>query len=683
MSAVTADDPRAAAASHSPSAAKLFRPDIEGLRALAVLGVIAFHFGMSDLPGGFVGVDIFFVISGYLITQHLVQELDKHGTVDLWAFYARRARRLLPASIFVILATLAAGYFILAPSEQQLYAKGALFASTYIINIWLIRWSLDYFAPDASNNPFIHFWSLSVEEQFYLAWPALLLVVARFMSGTRRLALLMVAVGALSLAACAWLTEVSQPWAFYFSPFRAWEFAFGGLASMAMTQRWARGFFLSPLLGWVGLVLIGWAYLTVSEEMSFPGFIAVVPAAGTVLVLLAGARQSRWGPAALLSLAPCQWVGKLSYSLYLWHWPVIVYAAMLKPDLSLLDRVLLLALTFALSLLTYLALENPIRRNGWLIAGTGRSLGLAALLTASGAVVAYASATVAARSFSPELRTITQSAERQSVVRRSDPGCVVDFATVKPKPCVFGAPSARDTVVLFGDSHADHWSSPLDEIAKREDFRLVTYLKSSCRATRLTTHSWRLKRDYTECDEWRELAIKQIVEMKPRLVIISQLSISHLEEEIEDPEERPLRKKQWADGIGSTVGALSDAGINVVYLRDVPTHSTYIDKCVARAVWQKRSPSVCDTPRAAAADDRNSAIEKGIVTRIRNARYVDMTAHFCGETRCYAMVDGRLAFRDRHHIATPFAESLAEPLERAIFGDRVASDATQRVRRRL
>src|SRR5262245_59701480 len=179
---------------------KQFRPDIEGLRALAVLGVVAFHFGMTSLPGGFAGVDIFFVISGYLITQLLQQEIARHGTVNLWAFYARRARRLLPASVLVILATLAIGYFILAPSEQQLYSKGALFAATYVINLWLIRWSLDYFAQDASNNPFIHFWSLSVEEQFYFVWPALLLLFSRLRLGRHGVPLAIAAVAAVSFA---------------------------------------------------------------------------------------------------------------------------------------------------------------------------------------------------------------------------------------------------------------------------------------------------------------------------------------------------------------------------------------------------------------------------------------------------------------------------------------------------
>lgn len=220
-----------------------FRPDIEGLRALAVAGVIAFHFGFTGLPGGLTGVDIFFVISGYLITKHLLAEITETGRLNLWRFYARRARRLLPASLFVILATLVAGAFILSPEEQSLYSKGAMFASAYMINLWLIRWSFDYFAADTASNPFVHFWSLSVEEQFYVAWPALLVLAAWLRPGKRGAILVIGIAGLVSFAVCAWLTTVSQPWAFYFSPLRAWEFAAGGLASMVPQQVWqtARG----------------------------------------------------------------------------------------------------------------------------------------------------------------------------------------------------------------------------------------------------------------------------------------------------------------------------------------------------------------------------------------------------------------------------------------------------------
>ncbi len=509
-----------------------FRPDIEGLRALAVSGVVAFHFGLSDLPGGFTGVDIFFVISGYLITGQLLREIAEDGRLDLWRFYARRARRLLPASLFVIFATLVAGYFILSPDEQALYSKGAMYASAYAINFWLIRWSFDYFAPDAANNPFIHFWSLSVEEQFYLVWPVLLLLAAWLRPGRRTVILVIGLAGVVSFAVCAWLTTVSQPWAFYFSPLRAWEFAAGGLATMGPARFWRDRPRLSAAQSCLGLALIAGAYLMVSEDSPFPGVIALVPVAGTVLVLLSGSGASRSAaqnlPISVLALPPLQWLGKLSYSLYLWHWPVIVYATMMVPDLSWPGRLACAALTLALSIFTYHWIENPIRRNSWLMAGAARALVPAVMLTGAGVVVAYGNARFAEHNLSPEQRVIASSAAQSSTARATNAGCVLDLETIKPNPCVFGAKDAEHSVVLFGDSHADHWSTPLIEAASKNNYRVVTYLKSSCRASRVTTWNSRLKRDYTECDQWREQSIRDIIALHPSLVVISEFSMGNM-----------------------------------------------------------------------------------------------------------------------------------------------------------
>ncbi|WEX76218.1 acyltransferase [Sinorhizobium numidicum] len=654
-----------------------FRPDIEGLRALAVSGVVAFHFGMTGLPGGFVGVDIFFVISGYLITRHLQQEIAKSGTVNLWRFYARRARRLLPASLFVILTTLLFGYFILSPSEQQFYSKGSLFASAYIINLWLIRWAVDYFASDASNNPFIHFWSLSVEEQFYLVWPALLLLFARFRPGKRGFFVLLAVVAAISFAASWRMTAISQPWAFYFSPFRAWEFAFGGLASMAFPQEWARRFRFSPAMGWLGLGAIAAGYLTVTEEIPFPGTIALVPVLGTVMVLLSGAHEGRAGPRSVLALQPLQQIGKLSYSLYLWHWPVIVYAGILNPELTITDRLLCLAVTLALSLFSYHFIENPIRHNGWLAAKTSRSLGLAALLTATGATLASGSAALATYSLDSSQRVILQSAERKSAAREFDSTCVLEKEEVQPKACEFGAANPKKTIVLFGDSHADHWSTPLKKIVENNGWRLVTYLKSSCSAASVSTWNSVLMRNYAECDQWRSLVFREIASLKPDVVILSQYSSSYVRNDINYISSHQIDVRDWAAGIKRSIETLESAGSDVVLLRDVPLHKSYLDKCVARALWQERSTSVCDTPRGEAVEETIPAAERKVVSEVANASYVDALDLFCNKTTCPAVIDGKLTFRDRHHIATPYAETLAAPLQRAIFGETVVGAVRQ------
>ncbi|BBD40282.1 acyltransferase [Aminobacter sp. Y103A] len=650
-----------------------FRPDIEGLRAIAVSGVIAFHFGMSDLPGGFIGVDIFFVISGYLITRHLMQEIGRSGTVDLWRFYGRRARRLLPASLLVIATTLAAGYFILAPSEQQLYAKGALFASSYVINLWLLRWSFDYFAADTASNPFLHFWSLSVEEQFYLLWPAFLLLVAWFRPGARGIALILGVVALVSFGVSAWMTSESQPWAFYFSPLRAWEFAVGGLVSLVVAERWASGFRFSPVMGWTGIALIAVAYLSVSETDPFPGFLALLPVAGTAMLLLSGARKSAVGPASLLSLPPFQWTGKLSYSLYLWHWPVIVYATILWPDLTLAGRLACLAVTVGLSFLSYRYVENPVRSNGWLSAGSLRSLGLAALLTSLGVTLSFGAAQIAARSVGPEQKLIADSAARSSSARQIDSACVASLEQTKPRSCSLGASKPQKTIVLFGDSHADHWSTPLAKIAETNNWRLVTYLKSSCSVAAVPTWNVRLMRAYSECDAWRQTAMKEIASLKPDAVIVSQFSYSYVENDVNGGLKHLVSRDVWAGGLRASLAALRKTGAEVVLLRDVPVHKSYLDRCVARSLWQGRSSTVCDTPRREAIDERVSKTEQVASAGLDGVRYVDLTELFCNDTTCPAMIGGKLTFRDRHHIATPFAATLAGSMQRAIFGNQVAA----------
>ena len=421
-------------------------------------------------------------------------------------------------------------------------------------------------------------------------------------------------------------------------------------------------------IGWLGVALIAGAYLMVSEEFAFPGFIALVPAAGSVMVLLGGVQESRVGPNAILALGPAQWVGKLSYSLYLWHWPVVVYAAMLVPELTGLHIALLVALTFALSLFSYHFIENPIRRNGWLIAGTARSLGFAALITTTGAAIAYASATLAARNLNadPQQRMIAESAERPSIVRQTDPRLRGRFRRPSsPSP----ACSARRhptrlsccSAICMPTIGRRRWSrSP-----SKDNFRLVTFMKSSCRATRITTRVWSLKRTYTECDDWRELALKQIIAMKPNMVIISQFAISNMYLEVD----RPVRICRAPQGMGRGREIDGRGARAMPASRSSSCATSRSTSAMSTNAWRARSGRAGTVGLRCTAGgcdgDADSAIERDIISKIRNARYVDLTNLFCDATRCHAMIDGKLAFRDRHHIAAPYAASLAPPLERA------------------
>ena len=307
-----------------------FRADVEGLRAVAVLAVVVYHAGLSQVGGGFVGVDVFYVLSGFLITGLLWEELQTTAGLRLGAFYGRRARRLLPAAVLVLMVTLVASWVWLSPLQARGAARDAAAAALYVANYRFALQRTDYLA-DASPSPLQHYWSLGVEEQFYLLWPVLLLVV--FVAGRRlrtpssagAVAVLALA-GAGSLALSLRLTAVSEPWAFFSLPTRAWELAAGGLVALsASTLRRLPGV-AAATLGWLGLEAIAWSMTRFSAATPFPGIAALLPVGGTAAVLAAGCAAPRLGPGRVLGWRPLQAGGKLSYSWYLWHWPPLILA---------------------------------------------------------------------------------------------------------------------------------------------------------------------------------------------------------------------------------------------------------------------------------------------------------------------------------------------------------------------
>ncbi|MBU6316301.1 MAG: acyltransferase family protein, partial [Acidobacteria bacterium] len=362
-----------------------FRPDIEGLRAIAVLLVLLYHAEIPLFGGGFVGVDVFFVLSGFLITSLLLRELGRTGTVSLSNFWARRARRLLPASGLVLLVTLLASRFMLDGLSQGELARDAIAASAFVVNIRFMAAGTDYLTSQLPPSPLLHFWSLAVEEQFYLVWPGLLLLLVRVMRLSRRTLGWVIGVGWLaSFAACVMLTDTSQPWAFFMLPTRAWELltgaalALGGgvLLRIARPQR--------ALLGWVGVMGIVVVALWFDDSMHFPGWIAVLPVVATVLVINAGGSGVPNGPVRLLAAQPLQWVGARSYAIYLWHFPLLVLCERKWGPLSYPTRLSLLVLSVLLAAVSYHLLENPVRHSPLLSAVPARSLLMGAVVVLLG-----------------------------------------------------------------------------------------------------------------------------------------------------------------------------------------------------------------------------------------------------------------------------------------------------------
>jgi len=372
---------------------KTRRTDVEGMRALAVGLVVLNHAGVPWLSGGYIGVDVFFVISGFLITQLLIDEAGERNSIDLRNFWARRARRILPMSILVTLATVVAGLFMLEPGKVRDLSAVGLGALGFCTNIVLFFRTSDYLSGVTAPSSLRHFWSLAVEEQFYLLWPLVVFAAVKFGKAHWRKWLLGVGVvgGLASLITSVVITK-GHPGAGYYLPYsRFWEISAGALLALAGSRFDKIPNMVRAVGGWIGLVAVIASAVMFSESTIFPGYAALLPVAGTVFMLIAG--NAKFGPVSLLSLEPLQSLGARSYSLYLWHWPLLVLAEARFGTPSAWGKAWLVVAALVLSAISYRAIEQPVRHNTWLSAVSIRSLsaaGVAVALSLSAVVVLFA-----------------------------------------------------------------------------------------------------------------------------------------------------------------------------------------------------------------------------------------------------------------------------------------------------
>ena len=563
-----------------------FRPDLEGLRAIAVVLVLLYHAGVAGFGGGYVGVDVFFVLSGFLITGLIVRELEATGTIGLAVFYARRARRLLPAAALALAATVIASAIFLPPIRVGDVAADAAAAALYVSNIRFAMQATDYLGSTQAPSPLLHYWSLSAEEQFYLFWPALLLVATRLGWGSiPRLAVMVGAVIAASLGLSLVLTQVSAPWAFYSLPTRAWELGIGALIAMAALRSVTlpRSAAAASAIAGVSMIVASGAIFDTGTP--FPGTAALLPTAGAALVILAGLGTRLPLPSRLLAVAPLRWLGRISYSLYLWHWPILVIpAAALGSDLPFLARIGLAAATIPIAAASQRWVEEPIRRGRFVGLRSRRSLAAAGALTV---VLAASSLAVSALAGAPagvdatvdpdrQLRgalgsprpdrgsthpgagparpsaslgpTVSPSAfpttapgpvppdlqptiatARDDLPGIYDDGCHADQLATDSPECVYGDAGSTHTLVLFGDSHAAQWFPALERLAIENDWRLISLTKALCAATDHPVWNGPLKRSYSECDAWRAAALERIASERPVIVVIANSKFASFE----------------------------------------------------------------------------------------------------------------------------------------------------------
>ena len=632
-----------------------FRPDIEGLRGIAVMLVVLFHSGVPGLRGGYVGVDVFFVVSGYLITGLIVTEIEKTAAFSVKNFYARRVRRLLPASGLAVVGVVLAGFVLYSPLEQSRYAIWGAYTSLYIGNFMFMRDAVNYFAGPVTHNPFLHTWSLAVEEQFYLLWPALIALISWRSLSRRRLAGWLFAVTVLSLAASIWVTDVRQPWAFFSLPTRAWEFGVGGLGCLLRRED------LSPRQGW--LKLLGWVGLTAllaaghyyhSVRLVFPGYVALVPVLGTLAMLLEGASGAPSILQGMLAWPVMQWLGRLSYSWYLWHWPFLIYAKTCLPELSWRGRLLVAVAALMLAQLTYWFLENPVRLNSFLIARPSLSLGLAVLIPAVGMSVALA----ASHAASVTLSTGQQHQIEVASLVGASHDCVVPLGASGSTECIFGDHGSQTKVVLFGDSHAGQWLPAVNSIAEQKHWELVTLLKANCQVAARQINPEGRATD-TWCEAWEAKALERISALRPVMVVLGESAAA-----VGNPRMSrwPVTPRKWEDGLRVALSKLDATGTKTLVIADIPYASFDVPVCLSRVASAKWGPKSCEITREAGLNQQVRDGERAAVDSDSAARWVDFSGSFCRGSRCETIIDNLVAYRDDNHISETLARHLTPQL---------------------
>ena len=691
----------------TPRVRDRFRRDVEGLRAVAILLVVFYHCRL--IPGGYVGVDVFFVISGFLITGQLVHELQRTGRISLLAFYARRARRILPAATLTTVATVIAAGCLLAPLSALQVFSDARSAALFGANFHFAAQQTNYFDASLAPSPFVHYWSLSVEEQFYALWPLLLLGCALAWTALRRLpalsgrstaadggrprlgliALVLGAVATASLAESILLTGRSPVWAYYSISSRGWELAVGALLALILP--------VSPRIGprvlmgasWLGLGCIVAAAVTFNDLTPFPGYAALLPVAGAAAVIISGSVSSS-SPSAqtLLGTAPFQRVGSCSYSWYLWHWPVLVLApAVLGHSLSRLEALAMVILSLVLALLSYRLIERPSRRiqvvvrRPWLGVGAGAALVATSLAVVSLAGPALASFSVGPAVASPARATVKLTPARLAAYLRegvktrrvpanlvprlskatqdiplvSKNGCLVLDAGTKSPRCVYGDESSHTTVVLFGDSHAAAWFPAMQAISRARHWRLIFVGKAGCPAAEVLVS--RHGGPYNTCVTWRRNAEREIAKLHPALVVMTSGDYLHSAKPVAGVPGG--HGSTWMNGMAATFSDLHKSAGRVVYIADVPRLKQPGAYCVSAHMSDVRA---CTIARRNAYDDPQvRKAEVGLATS-DGITPIDPTSWFCTASRCPVIVGNLLVYRDDQHMIPQWSRFLAPVL---------------------
>jgi len=648
-----------------------FRTDLEGFRGIAIVLVVLFHAGVAAFAGGFIGVDLFFVLSGFFITGGLARELESGGGIDLNEFWGRRMLRLSPPLLLVIVATLAVVMTLYAPIDRPAITGFSRYVAMYAGNIELASRARDYFS--SGDNPLLHSWSLGVEEQFYLLWPLLLLIPGHFIAriedetrSTKPLAIIMVVVGVASFIASMIVTQQAQTWAFYMAPTRVWEFALGGLAALWTRQLGARddkNRSLGALGTTAGVVMIAIALVVFDEGTPYPGYAAALPALGALALIVGGSLAPDSFISGILGASPLRWLGRVSYAWYLWHWPLVGLGGALDPRIGVVGKLAWSAVALGLAWLTYRFVEGSARdgRLSRIPVDRLALYGVAASVAVAG--VGHISLKIAERQTS----TATQERFARAREDRFEKNCWAT-TTESWKPCFAGDTSSPVTVALLGDSHAEHWLGALDRAGRERRWKIDAMVKGGCPVSDAPemTHPRRI-RHYRECAQFREAMIQRIVRIRPAAVVLS--SWDHYIAMDGSSSSWQVTPEQWEAGLRRTYTRLTAAGIRTIVMRDVPRTHFDVPQCLSRRAAGLPFSSPCEYSRSGSLSPLGTRAQDR-AARGLPLRFVDMNDLICPTGTCAPVVNGEVVFTDDNHLTAAFSRSLGSALGERIGNGR-------------
>jgi peptidoglycan/LPS O-acetylase OafA/YrhL len=677
-----------------------FLPHLQGLRAIAVLLVVVYHFWPGRLQGGYIGVDVFFVISGFLITAQLARELERSGRIGLPGFYAKRVRRLLPAAVTVLIFSGLATLFILPLSSLGENLREILASTFYIENWALAANSVDYLAAANEATLVQHYWSLSLEEQFYLIWPLMLLGASwlgvKYWSGKRWNALLalVVTVSILSLAFSIIYTQTNAAQAYFVTFTRMWEFGAGAVLALLPRLRPTKAIW-SNLLGYAGIaVVLGCGYFY-DKATPFPGYAAVLPVLGTMAIILASHREHWYDAGRVLSLRPVSFIGDISYSLYLWHWPLIIIAPFVPGwGLSTINRLVLFVLCFVIAWLTKKFIEDPARSFKPLVRRKPRvtfvfmvaAMAVVSLVVGVTSVVQqpkYDAAAAQLRSTleslpacfgaasgatdglapiepcsNPDLENeVIPSPGFGNADRPQHPDCLVTLNDSSLTTCEFGdtESDAAPRVALIGDSHAYSLLDPIVQLAETNGWHLTTYLKGACPWS--TTAIAGGDAFAASCADWRSKLDTALTSAEPYDAIFTAALADHTL----DADGSAAASE--ASGFETAWSAQVKLGTPIVTLVDNPSWETDPNKCLRIS-----DAADCTEPREDGLGevDALAVAAKRLADTGGDVTLLDFSETYCDSSECFPVIGGANVYRDQDHLTRTFAFTLAPFIEGAL-----------------